>query len=80
MLNILRLAAIGLLERNGHGEARLRPGSEAGAGDNARVASDAGDAVRRIGVRLSALAQDGLTYAPSEYDLDRYRQVGRLAA
>ena len=40
----------------------------------------AGDAVRRIGIRLSALAQDGLTYAPSGYDLDRYRQVGLLAA
>jgi len=52
----------------------------AGPGDNARVASSAADAVRRIGIRLSALAQDGLTYAPSDYDLDRYRQVGRLAA
>jgi len=50
------------------------------AGDNARVASSAGDAVRRIGIRLSALAQDGLTYASSGYDLDRYQQVGRLAA
>jgi ADP-ribose pyrophosphatase YjhB (NUDIX family) len=38
------------------------------------------DAVRRIGIRLSALAQDGLTYAHSDYDLDRYRQVGQLAA
>ena len=36
--------------------------------------------MRRIGIRLSALAQDGLTYAPSGYDLDRYRQVGQLAA
>ena len=52
----------------------------AGSGDNARVASSAADAVRRIGIRLSALAQDGLTYSPSDYDLDRYRQVGRLAA
>jgi ADP-ribose pyrophosphatase YjhB (NUDIX family) len=44
------------------------------------VTASAGDAVRRIGIRLAALAQDGLTYAPSDYDLDRYRQVGRLAA
>jgi hypothetical protein len=50
------------------------------AGDNSPVADSAGDAVRRIGIRLSALAQDGLAYAPFEYDLDRYRQVGRLAA
>jgi ADP-ribose pyrophosphatase YjhB (NUDIX family) len=35
------------------------------------------DALRRI--RLSALAQDGLTHAASDYDLDRYRQVGQLA-
>jgi len=55
-------------------------GYRAGAGDNARVTGSAGDAVRRIGIRLSALAQDGLTYAASEYDLDRYRQVGGLAA
>jgi ADP-ribose pyrophosphatase YjhB (NUDIX family) len=44
------------------------------------VARTAADAVRRIGIRLSALAQDGLTYAASDYDLDRYRQVGELAA
>lgn len=36
--------------------------------------------MRRIGVKLSALAQDGLAYAAGEYDLDRYQQVGRLAA
>jgi ADP-ribose pyrophosphatase YjhB (NUDIX family) len=44
------------------------------------MASTAADAVRRIGIRLAALAQDGLTYAAGEYDLDRYRQVSRLAA
>lgn len=44
------------------------------------MATTAADAVRRIGIRLSALAQDGLTYAASDYDLDRYRQVGELAA
>ena len=36
--------------------------------------------MRLIGIRLAALAQDGLTFAASDYDLDRYRQVGRLAA
>ena len=44
------------------------------------MASSAADAVRRIGIRLAALAQDGLTYAAGEFDLDRYRQVGALAA
>ena len=36
--------------------------------------------MRRIGIRLSALAQDGLTYAADEYDRDRYRQLSLLAA
>jgi len=44
------------------------------------VTTSAADAVRLIGIRLAALAQDGVTFAPSDYDLDRYRQVGRLAA
>ena len=35
--------------------------------------------MRWIGIRLSALAQDGLTYADGEYDRDRYEQVSRLA-
>jgi ADP-ribose pyrophosphatase YjhB (NUDIX family) len=35
--------------------------------------------VRRIGIKLSALAQDGLTYGADAYDLDRYRQISRLA-
>jgi ADP-ribose pyrophosphatase YjhB (NUDIX family) len=52
----------------------------AGARDNARVASGAPDAVRRIAIRLSALAQDGLTYAPTGFDEERYRQVAELAA
>jgi ADP-ribose pyrophosphatase YjhB (NUDIX family) len=39
-----------------------------------------GDDVRRIGIRLAALAQDGLTYGADDYDLDRYRQLARLAA
>ncbi|MBV9384609.1 MAG: NUDIX hydrolase [Streptosporangiaceae bacterium] len=44
------------------------------------MATTAADTLRLIGIRLSALAQDGLTYGDSDYDLDRYRQVGRLAA
>lgn len=44
------------------------------------MARTAADTVRRIGIRLAALAQDGLTYATGDYDLDRYRQVSRLAA
>jgi ADP-ribose pyrophosphatase YjhB (NUDIX family) len=35
--------------------------------------------VRQIGIKLSALAQDGLTYGADAYDLDRYRQISRLA-
>jgi len=49
-------------------------------GDNARVADTAADTVRRIGIKLAALAQDGLTFAAGDYDLDRYRQVSQLAA
>jgi ADP-ribose pyrophosphatase YjhB (NUDIX family) len=43
------------------------------------VATTSAEAVRRIAIKLSALAQDGLTFAADEYDLDRYRQVGQLA-
>jgi ADP-ribose pyrophosphatase YjhB (NUDIX family) len=43
------------------------------------VADEAGAAVRRIGIKLAALAQDGLTFAADDYDLDRYRQVSQLA-
>jgi ADP-ribose pyrophosphatase YjhB (NUDIX family) len=43
------------------------------------VATTAADAVRRIGIKLAALAQDGLTYGADEYDLDRYRQLSGLA-
>jgi 8-oxo-dGTP pyrophosphatase MutT (NUDIX family) len=55
-------------------------GHGAGDRDNAGVAGTSADAARRIGIRLSALAQDGLTYAADDYDRDRYRQLGRLAA
>jgi ADP-ribose pyrophosphatase YjhB (NUDIX family) len=44
------------------------------------VATTAADAVRRIAIKVAALAQDGLTYGADEYDLDRYRQLSRLAA
>lgn len=43
------------------------------------MADEAGEAVRRIGIKLAALAQDGLTFAADDYDLDRYRQVSQLA-
>ena len=43
------------------------------------MATTAADAVRRIGIKLAALAQDGLTYGADEYDLDRYRQLSGLA-
>lgn len=36
--------------------------------------------MRRIGIRLAALAQDGLTYGADEYDRERYRQLRQLAA
>jgi ADP-ribose pyrophosphatase YjhB (NUDIX family) len=52
----------------------------AGGGNNARVADTAGETVRRIGIRLAALSQDGLTFGADDYDLDRYRQMSRLAA
>jgi len=48
--------------------------------DNALVADTTADTARRIGIRLAALAQDGLTFADGDYDLDRYRQVSTLAA
>lgn len=35
--------------------------------------------VRRVAVTLAALSQNGLTYALSEYDRDRYAKVGALA-
>jgi ADP-ribose pyrophosphatase YjhB (NUDIX family) len=44
------------------------------------VTRTAGDGVRSIAIKLAALAQDGLAYAASDYDLDRYQQIGRLAA
>ena len=43
------------------------------------MAKTTADAVRRIAIKLSALAQDGLTYGADAYDLDRYRQMSRLA-
>ena len=43
------------------------------------MATTTADAVRRIGIKLSALAQDGLTYGADAYDLDRCRQISRLA-
>jgi ADP-ribose pyrophosphatase YjhB (NUDIX family) len=36
--------------------------------------------VRRIAIKVAALAQNGLTYAEGPYYLDRYRQLADLAA
>jgi ADP-ribose pyrophosphatase YjhB (NUDIX family) len=44
------------------------------------VATTGADAVRRIAIKLAALAQDGLTFSANDYDRDRYQHVGRLAA
>lgn len=44
------------------------------------MANSAADAVRRAGIKLAALAQDGLVYATDGYNQDRYRQVARVAA
>ena len=44
------------------------------------MARTAADEVLRIGIKLSALAQDGLTFSANDYDRDRYQQVSRLAA
>jgi ADP-ribose pyrophosphatase YjhB (NUDIX family) len=44
------------------------------------MAGSAADEVRRIAIRLAALAQDGLTFAAGDYDRDRYQQTGQLAA
>jgi ADP-ribose pyrophosphatase YjhB (NUDIX family) len=44
------------------------------------VATTGANEVRRIAIRVSALAQDGLTFAANDYDRDRYQHLGRLAA
>ena len=40
----------------------------------------AAEEVRRAAVKLAALSQNGLTFAVSDYDTDRYRQLQALAA
>lgn len=42
--------------------------------------ADAGETVRRVAIKVGALAQNGLTYAEGPYDLDRYRQLAELAS
>lgn len=42
--------------------------------------SEPAERVRRLAIALSALSQSGLAYTTNEYDLDRYRKVGALAA
>jgi ADP-ribose pyrophosphatase YjhB (NUDIX family) len=41
--------------------------------------SETADEIRRIAVKLAALAQAGLTYGEIAYDLDRYRQITDLS-
>jgi hypothetical protein len=43
------------------------------------VAGTAAKELRRTGIKLSALAQDGLILAANDYDVDRYQQAGWLA-
>ena len=40
----------------------------------------AGRQVRRTAIAMTALAQSGLFYAVNDYDTDRYRKLGALAA
>ena len=42
--------------------------------------TDPAEAVRQAAIAMTALAQSGLFYAVSEYDTDRYRKLGVLAA
>jgi ADP-ribose pyrophosphatase YjhB (NUDIX family) len=42
--------------------------------------SSAAEAIRRVAIRLAALAQDGLAYTTNPYDQDRFQQIGQLAA
>jgi ADP-ribose pyrophosphatase YjhB (NUDIX family) len=42
--------------------------------------TDPAEEVRRAAIAMTALAQSGLFYAVSEYDTDRYRKLGALAA
>lgn len=44
------------------------------------VAEETAERVRQIAVRLAAISQVGRMYGDDDYDLDRYRQVGTLAA
>jgi ADP-ribose pyrophosphatase YjhB (NUDIX family) len=48
--------------------------------DLPRADGNAAAQLRRIGVKLAAIAQDGQVYGENDYDLDRYRQAGQLAA
>jgi len=56
------------------------PADAAADSHHGSPASSAADEVRRIVIGLSALSQNGLTYGTDQYDLERYRQVGQLAA
>ena len=47
---------------------RPRRTAPAAGRDNARVATTPADEARRIGIKLAALAQDGLTYAANDFE------------
>ena len=47
---------------------------------DARQSVNRAERVRRLAIALSALSQSGLVYTTNEYDLDRYRKLGALAA
>lgn len=49
--------------------------TQTGADPSARAALE----VRRVALKLAAIAQNGLTYGEGPFDLDRYRQVAGLA-
>jgi len=42
--------------------------------------TDPAEAVRQAAIAMTALAQSGLFYAVSDYDIDRYRKLGAVAA
>jgi ADP-ribose pyrophosphatase YjhB (NUDIX family) len=54
--------------------------SAAGAPGSGPGAVDPAEQVRRAVIAMTALSQSGLQYAVNEYDVDRYRKLGSLAA
>jgi ADP-ribose pyrophosphatase YjhB (NUDIX family) len=42
--------------------------------------TDAADDIRRLAIHVATIAQNGLTFAESDYDLDRYRKLATISA